>query len=984
MRNSFAFFTAALCLFTSPAASAQTYTIQTIAGGGLPTNIPATSANLGRVQGIAVDSSGNIFVTSTNYQGVLRIDFQTGILTLIAGNGVPGFSGDNGPATNAQLNYPEGIAVDPAGNIYVADTQNNRIREISNGVITTVAGTGASGYSGDNGPASQAQLFGPHGLAFDSSGGLYIADSGSARIRKVANGVITTVANLATIGLSSHSPWGVAVDSKGIIYATDFISSAVYRAVNGNISIAAGEPNALSTGNCPVSSASPPLYAAFREPEGLAIDLSGNLYIADTADNCIRELSNNVLTTVAGSTPSATALGDGGPATAAYLSFPSSVAVDAAGNLYIADTGSGRVRKVSNGVITTIAGGGSAGEDGPAMSSWLNSPQGLAVGPSGDIYFGDSGNYRIGRISNDSVTTIAGNGTEGNSGDGGPATNAELPPPSGVALDTQGNLFVSFASADLIREVSNGTISTLAEHRSLSPLGIAVDSSGNVYTSNNSLWTISELSGAVIKTVVPQESATLMTPSGLALDASGNLYIADTGHHRVIALSNGSIVTIAGTTRPGVGGDGGPAASALLNSPQAIALDDNGDLYIAGDNRIRKISNGIISTIAGGSGVAGYSGDNGPAIDAQLNNPSGIGVDSAGNVYFSDMYNNRIRELIPSGTSCFASISPATLQAPISGGNVTLNIQTAATCPWAVQGLPSWITYSGKTTGTGSATVSFDIGANTGVARSAVMSAAGVLIPVSQASAPNLPPAISPNGIVPVYSNLQTIQPGSWISIYGTNLAPATAVWNGDFPTTLGGITVTIDGKPAYLWYVSPNQINLQAPDDTKTGTPVNVVVTAPAGTATTTVTLFSPSPSFSLFDGIYVAGVIPTPDGSGAYGNGSYDLLGPAGQFSFKTRPAKPGETVELFGVGFGPTISPVPAGQVFSGSAPLVNLPQVAINGVSADVTYAGITSAGLYQLNVVVPLNAGHGDLLVAGTVNDQNFFYYTGAWARISVQ
>ena len=232
---------------------------------------------------------------------------------------------------------------------------------------------------------------------------------------------------------------------------------------------------------------------------------------------------------------------------------------------------------------------------------------------------------------------------------------------------------------------------------------------------------------------------------------------------------------------------------------------------------------------------------------------------------------------------------------------------------------------------------------------------------------PSAVPAINAGGITPVGSTVSIVQSGSWISIYGTGLANATFVWNGTFPTSLGGVTVTINNKPAFLWYVSPLQINLQAPDDLTTG-PVTVVITTPSGTIASTVTLASYGPSFSLFgDGKHPAGVIATPDGSGAYGNGSYDLAGPTGAFSFSTRPVVPGETLVLYGVGFGPTTPVVPAGQVFSGAAPTNTPVTITIGGVQATVLFAGITAAGLYQFNLIVPQNTGSGDQTLQAAVN-----------------
>jgi uncharacterized protein (TIGR03437 family) len=238
-----------------------------------------------------------------------------------------------------------------------------------------------------------------------------------------------------------------------------------------------------------------------------------------------------------------------------------------------------------------------------------------------------------------------------------------------------------------------------------------------------------------------------------------------------------------------------------------------------------------------------------------------------------------------------------------------------------------------------------------------------VSVPFSGPGTPGVATIFS-GGIVPIYGTTSIIQPGSWISIFGTNLANGTTVWNNDFPITLGGVTVTINGKPGFLWLVSPGQINLQAPDDS-TGGQVSVVVTTPNGTVKTTVTLAAAGPSFSLFNTMYPAGLILTPNNTGSYGGGTYDLLGPFGMFSFNTRPVKIGETIELFGVGFGPTNPPVPAGQVFSGAAPAVYGVTVTIGGVMAKVLFAGITESGLYQFNVVVP-NVASGDQLLMASV------------------
>jgi uncharacterized protein (TIGR03437 family) len=227
-------------------------------------------------------------------------------------------------------------------------------------------------------------------------------------------------------------------------------------------------------------------------------------------------------------------------------------------------------------------------------------------------------------------------------------------------------------------------------------------------------------------------------------------------------------------------------------------------------------------------------------------------------------------------------------------------------------------------------------------------------------------PSIAPGGVVPVYSSVNTIQPGEWVSIYGTNLATSTSNWNGDFPKSLGGTSVTIDGKPAYLSFVSPGQINVQAPDDTSAG-PVPVVVTAKGGTASSTVTLAGFAPSFFLFDSKHVAGIIVRSNGSGAYGGGTYDILGPTGNsLGYPTVAAKAGDSLELFAVGLGPTNPAVKSGQVFSGAAPATNPVSLLINNVSVTPLFAGLSGAGLYQLNVVIPPGLGTGDVPLVASV------------------
>ena len=593
---------------------------------------PAASASLGGVWGVAADSAGSVY--SADIENRLIVKFSPGgILTVVAGNGLYDYSGDGGPATGASLAEPNDVAVDAGGNIYIADSGNSVIRKVSPaGVISTAAGIGfAFDFAGDGGPATAAALNYPSGVAVDSSGNLYIADTGNHRVRKVtASGIMTTIAGNGEEGFSGD---------------------------NG-----------------------PATAARLIQPSGVAVDSGGNVYIADAGNNRIRKVTPaGIITTVAGG---GDVVGDDGPATAAGLNFPSDVAVDAAGNLYIADHFNSRVRKVSFlGTITTLAGTGElgfAGDGGPAAAALLNDPAGVAVSPAGDVYFSDNRNRRIRRVnSNGIIATVAGNGNFKFSGDGGPATSAALNLPSSVAVDSLGNLYIADTASHRVRKVSpSGTITTVAGNgtagfggdggpataASLStPYGVAVDGNGNIYIADSDNSRVRKVNPAgIITTIagggsnpgdgVPATSFELESPEGVAVDAPGNVYIA-TGTHVYKVNFAGTISTLAGTGEEGFSGDGGPATSARLNLPWGVAADASGNVYIADlqNHRIRKVNSGGTITTVAGNGVEGYSGDGGPATNASLNFPYGVTVDAAGNLFIVDTYNSVIRRVTPAG-----------------------------------------------------------------------------------------------------------------------------------------------------------------------------------------------------------------------------------------------------------------------------------------------------------------------------------------------
>ena len=549
-------------------------------------------------------------------------------IATVAGTGVAGFNGDGQPATSAQLNQPFGVAVDGSGNLFIADG-THRIRKVTpDSMITTVAGTGVAGFNGDGQPATSAQLSFPGGVAIDGSGNLFIGDQGNHRVRRVVadTGLITTVAGTGVRGFAGDG--------------------------------------------------GPPAGAQLAVPVGVAVDGSGNLFIVDRANNRVRQVSGaGLITTVTGTGVSGFA-GDGGPPAGAQLNQPTGIAAALTGDLFIADRGNQRIRKVTpGGTITTVAGTGAAGFNGdaqPAPSAQLNAPGGVAIDAGGNVFLVDTLNNRIRRIDGltGSMTTVAGTGTGafgGFSGDGGPGADARLNRPVSVAVAPTGELYIADRDNHRIRRVAGGIITTVAGSGPGIFGGFGGDGGGAT-------------------------DAILNHPSGVAVAPTGDLYISDQDNQRIrkLVLPTGAITTVAGTGAPGFGGDGGSATGAQLNLPAGLGVDPTGNLYIADqlNHRIRRVDvgTGIISTLAGrgpvGEGQGGFGGDGGEATEAQLNLPSGLAFDTRGNLLVADTLNHRIRRI----AGVTAAARP-TITGPPADGVIVLATQTLTTFSWtAVNG----------------------------------------------------------------------------------------------------------------------------------------------------------------------------------------------------------------------------------------------------------------------------------------------------------
>lgn len=559
--------------------------INTLAGSG-PSGFagdggPAKDAQLNGPRGIAVDASGNIFIADTGNHRIRQIDGTLRIST-IAGDGTRGFAGDGEDATKARLNTPVAVAVSSTGDLYIADTANNRIRRVSAGKISTVAGTGFPIFSGDGGPATAAGLNAPLGLLFDSLGNLLIADSGNNRIRRVdAVGVITTLAGSGVRGMGGdgqpalaaqfNAPAALAFTPDGRLLIADLGNQRI-RSLDAHALVRTEAGGGLGDGG-------PATAALLNLPYGLVSDSAGTLYIADTNNHRIRKVvalpasdgTTLIISTVAGTGQSGFS-GDGGPAVEAQLNFPRGLALDAQGNLYIADTNNHRIRRLdSSGRITTVAGTGTPGFSGdgqPAVQAQLRFPLAVAVDAMGILYIADAGNSRVRRVdASGIITTVAGTGDRGSSGDDDTADKAQLHTPAALVFDKDGNLLIADAGAHKIRKIDLSTmkISTFAGKGT------------PAFSGDGAAATAAELN----------------TPFGLVADAKGTVFIADSANHRIRRVdAMGNISTFVGTGTAGFGGDGFGAALATINFPTALALDPQGNLILADtfNHRIRKLT----------------------------------------------------------------------------------------------------------------------------------------------------------------------------------------------------------------------------------------------------------------------------------------------------------------------------------------------------------------------------------------------------------
>ena len=977
--------------------------ISTVAGTGTAgfsgDGAAATAAQLSVPEGMALDGSGNLYIATDNR--IRKVD-SAGNISTVAGSGPNGFSGDGAAATAAQLNRPRGVALDGSGNLYIADETNHRIRKVdSSGNISTVAGTGTSGFSGDGAAATAAQLNSPWGVALDGSGNLYIADRQNHRIRKVdSSGNISTVAGTGTSGFSGdgaaataaqlYQPTGVALDGAGNLYIADWANQRIRKVdSSGNISTVAGTGTQGFSGDTAAATA-----AQLNAPFSVAVDGAGNLYIADTSNQRIRKVdSAGVITTVAGRE---------------QLSSPYGVALDGAGNLYIADTDNARIHKMdSAGVISTVAGSGTegfSGDGGAAVAAQLHWPRDMAPDGAGNLYIADQGNNRIRKVDSAGViSTVAGNGTQGYGGDGGAATAAQLNHPFSVALDAAGNLYIADRGNERIRRVdSAGVISTVAGDgtccysgdggaataaRLGAPRSVALDGAGNLYIADRLNHRIRKVDSAgVISTVAGDGTqgyggdggaamaAQLDSPRGVALDALGNLYIADRNNHRIrkIAtvpgfsagiLSTGVITTVAGDGTQGYGGDGGAAVAALLDSPNDMALDGAGNLYIADteNNRIRKVGPP-------------------PPPPARPREPEPT-VEPVGVFELS---------FTPAAEADPSEPMSQTLMLRATGGAAEFEVLTSArwidVSRWS--GSASWKgSLAAGETITLRVTVN-PLGLRPGTHRGYVYIRSGgraSRVRIVLEVAPPTGPDVTESGGVLNAARMSAygeaglfgppalpLTPGSLVVVQGVNFLAGEPLAAADFPlpTSLEGVRVLFDGLEAPLFAVGPQRIEAQLPsalggESLAAGGLALAEVVVEAGGKSSYPRRFWVGPHGP---GVFTA----SGAGSGqaiALFAGTTALAAPSG-FGAGSRPARAGEVLEIYATGLGAVDPPVadgmnsclPAGICLADGSNVVlrhttERPRVSIGGVAvaADgVLFAGSapTLAAVDMVLVEVP--------------------------------
>ncbi len=616
-------------------------------------------------------TSAGTFTTTALTTPALTFANPLGAVTTIAGTGSAGAV--NAIGTAASYNNPNAVAVDSLGNIYVADVSNNLIRKIVGGVTTTLAGSGTAGSQ--NGTGTAASFYRPYGIALDSAGNVYVADSVNNLIRKISPaGLVSTLAGSGNAGAadgtgaaaSFNFPTGVAVDVAGNVYVGDQLNHKIRKiTAAGVVTTLAGSGMAGATDATGAS-------ASFNTPGGLAVDSAGTVYVADQLNNKVRKVTAaGVVTTLAGS-GSRGAVNATGAAASFWL--PAALAVDSSGTVYVADQFNQKIRSISAaGVVTTLAGTGTAGAADAATgaSATFNNPGGIALDGIGNLIIGDLDNHNIRKVTlpntvvvgatltNVATSTLAG-GTYGaisyaSAASGIASVDATTGVVTGVAAGTTTITATQAATA--------GTNATASQFYT-----ITVIAATPTLAFPTAVGSVTTLAGSGTAGAVDGVGrAASFSANGLAVDNAGNVYLADTNNHLIRRISSQGVVTTLAGTAGRSGSTNGPGTSASFNLPMDVAVDRLGNVYVAdwGNRIVRKIdAGGVVTTLAGTAGVSSLT--DGTGVNASFFQPYGIAVDRSGNVYVADFIKTRKINALGVVTT-FADGEPIDVEVDASG-----------------------------------------------------------------------------------------------------------------------------------------------------------------------------------------------------------------------------------------------------------------------------------------------------------------------------
>jgi uncharacterized protein (TIGR03437 family) len=909
-----------------------------------------------------------------------------------------GSRGDGGPAVNALLDGPAGLAEDSDGNIYISESNAGVIRRVRpDGTIERFAGTGRIANSVEDRPALETDLLGPTALAVDRDGGLIFADPDACRIRKIltdrtirnlvgtgrcggstggfpGGGSVNPTAERRALDADVGTVSGLVIDSSGRLIFSDETYHVVRRLdSDGFVRTLAGTGVAGFGGDDDLAT-----KALLRTPRGLTFDGAGNLYIADSSNCRVRRInSSGTIETIAGSSTCASASWTftAGSATRVAIGTLTGLAYDPeTDTVLIASPGQARVLRLDLAAqrITAVLGDGRrrAADAAAPLERSIDQPNGILVSPRAGTLVADTSSFAVLQVRNGKVNNFAGFWPQLDVYPS--AATAPLVRPRGLCIDSTGSLLVvdagaarilSFRRPDQLTAIaglrsptgySSGNNVPAIQAQIADPDRVACAPNGDVYLTQGNQIRVINREGIIstVLTVVRTDSgaSTLSDPAGLVIDPAGRLVFSEAGAHRVVRydLATQRTTVIAGTGTAGFRGDGGPATDARLNSPGDLAFDSAGNLLIAdrGNNRIRRVfPAGTIQTIAGSSGSFSYVDISAElATNVGLGSIDGMAIDAADNIYLSEYLR--------------VSVIDANRRIWIVTGYVGEDDR----------GVKSYI--DGPLNGCDALAVDRD-----GRLYFSVRADGRVMVA--------LPKSLSEGGVVSStsFGGFPSVAPGTWMETYGSDLAGVSRQWStSDFigaraPTSLDGVRVAIGGQDAFVAYISPSQVNAQVPSNVGLGrqqvTVMNGTRTAAVYSVNVNTTqpgLLAPLP-FKIGERQYVVAAISA---GSTYAAPSSAVPGAA------SRPARPGETIVLYGIGFGPVTPRADAGEVVQQNNTLDLPVQFFFAQTPAVHSYAGLVagSIGLYQFNVIVP-NGVSGDAVplsftLSGARGEQTLF------------